>query len=136
MLVMLLSAIALIAVVAWCVAVVSALRVIALVPAGQRLSAWFSLGWWQFAKIRASAGDAAIPHIKRYIQAFVAFFAAVVSAILIAILAGISAQDDTSPDNQAAEPKRIDDPRIVAVRTAERMLLPAYPPISSSLESL
>ena len=128
--------IALVAVAAWCVAVFSAFRVITLVPAGQRLKAWSSLGWWQFDKVRGLAGDAAVPHVKRYIQAFVAFFAAVIGVIVIAAIAAIAEQNAASPGDQAVEPKRISDPRIVAVRIAERLLLPAYPPISSSLESL
>jgi len=114
----LLPVLALIAVVAWSIAIIAAFRITRLAPAGQRLDALFSLGWWRFAKVRELAGDAAIPHIRRYIQAFLAFFAAILTAIVIAVLAAIATQNG-APEGQAAAP----------------ILSPSHTPHSSSLES-
>jgi hypothetical protein len=119
MLGMLLLVLALIAVVAWNIAVIAAFRIAKLAPAGQRLDAWLSLGWWRFAKVRELAGDAAIPHVKRYTQAFLAFFAAAVAALIIAGLLAIAEQNGTSSPGQAAA----------------GVPLPIHTPYSSSLES-
>lgn len=119
MLGMLILVSALVAVVAWNIAVIAAFRIARLAPAGRRLDAWFSLGWWRFAKVRELAGDAAIPHIKRYIQAFLAFFAAVLTAMILAGLIAMAARSGASTEGQAAE----------------RLSLPLHPPNPSSLES-
>lgn len=113
----LLLVVVLAAVVAWNVAVIAAFRIARLAPAGQRLDTWFFLGWWKFAKVRELAGDAAIPHIKRYIQAFLAFFAAVLTAVIIVVLAAMAAQNGTSEEEQPTA------------------FLPYATPNSSSLES-
>jgi hypothetical protein len=108
-----------IAVGAWIVAVVSALQIVRLVPAGKRLSAWFDLGWWRFDNIRAVAGPAADPLIKRYVLSFAAFFVAVLGTIVVSILVTITGQNAAASDERTAEPRRINDPRVIAVRTAE-----------------
>lgn len=102
MLGILLLVLALIAVVAWNVAVIAAFRIARLAPAGRRLDAWFALGWWRFAKVRELAGDAAIPHIKRYVQGFLAFFAVIIFALIAAGLMAIAAQSSPTSDEQAA----------------------------------
>jgi hypothetical protein len=107
----------LVAVVAWGVAIAAAVRITTLAPAGQRLETWFSLGWWRFARVRELAGDAAIPYIKRFVQAFLAFFAVVLAAIVLTFLVAMS-----SPSGPPVE-------------AAERLPLPITTPHSSSLES-
>jgi hypothetical protein len=108
-----------VAVGAWIVALASALQIVRLAPAGQRLSVWFTLGWWRFDKIRAIAGPAANPLIRRYVWAFATFFVAVVFIIVISLLVAIDNQNGAAANQQAAEPRRINDPRVIAVRTAE-----------------
>jgi hypothetical protein len=112
-------AIGTVAVGAWLVAVYSAFSAIALVPGGKRLSAWFTLGWWQFDKLRALAGPAIEPHLKRYVQAFLAFFVAVLLAAGLGVLLGMEEQNGNRGAEQAAEPARITDPRIIAVHIAD-----------------
>jgi hypothetical protein len=108
-----------VAVGAWIVAVVSALQIVRLAPAGQRLSAWFTLGWWRFDRIRSVAGPAANPLIKRYVWSFAAFFVAVLGTIVISMLIAIADQNAAAINERTAEPRRINDPRVIAVRTAE-----------------
>ena len=109
--------IGLVAIGAWIVAVMSALSIVQLAPAGQRMSIWFTLGWWRFDKIRAATGPAADPHIKRYVRAFMVFFAAILIAMGIGIAVTFTAQDEPAEERQATEPERINDPRVIAVRT-------------------
>jgi hypothetical protein len=84
---------ALVALAAWVVAVVSALAIAGLAPKGQKLAAYFALGWWRFGKVEAIAGPAAVPHMARYRQAFFAFFACIVVAIVIIFLLTIERQN-------------------------------------------
>lgn len=100
----------LVAVVAWNIAVIAAFRIIKLAPAGQRLDAWFALGWWRFAKVRELAGDTAIPHIKRYIQAFLAFFAAIIAAMVIAVSAAVTTSDAAAIVDQSHLPMSFEIP--------------------------
>lgn len=67
---------------AWLVAVWSAISVVRLAPPGQKVRAYFNLGWWRFAKVRASIGPAAEPHIIRFRRAFYVFFAVIASVFL------------------------------------------------------
>ena len=67
-------------------AVISALSIIGLAPKGQKLKAYFALGWWRFAQVEAIAGPAAAPYIARYRKAFLAFFACIFAAMLTTIL--------------------------------------------------
>jgi hypothetical protein len=77
---------ALAALAAWLVAVVSALAIVGLAPSGQKLKAYFALGWWRFARVAEIAGPAALPHIARYRTAFLAFFACIILAIAMVFL--------------------------------------------------
>ena len=106
---------------AWIVAVISALSIVQLAPAGQKMSIWFTLGWWRFDKIRAATGPAADPHIKRYVRAFLVFFAAIIVAMGIGIAVTFTAQNEPAEEQQATEPERINDPRVIAVRTASAL---------------
>jgi hypothetical protein len=77
----------------WVVAAMSALSIIGLAPKGQKMSAYFALGWWRFAKVEAIAGPAAAPHIGRYRKAFLVFFACILLAIVITFLLAIERQN-------------------------------------------
>jgi hypothetical protein len=108
----------LVAVGAWIVALLSALSIVGLAPAGQRMSTWFALGWWRFDKVEAATGPAALPHIRRYAMAFAALFLAILLGFVVVIAVGIVTQDNAPAEEQAAEPRRINDPRIIAVGAA------------------
>lgn len=97
----------LVAVAAWVVAAVSLFRAIALVPKGQRLSALFSSGFWQFEKVRALGGAGVDVHLKRYGYAFGAFFFAIVVGMLLGVVAtatsrGTAASAALAPSAHAA----------------------------------
>lgn len=73
--------VAILAVGAWGMAVISALSLVSLAPKGQKLSTYFALGWWRFETIRTRIGPAAEPHLKRYRLAFLVFFALILGVI-------------------------------------------------------
>jgi hypothetical protein len=99
----------LVAVGAWIVALVSALSILNLVPSGQKLSAWFQIGWWQFDKIKAVAGPAAEPHIKRYTMAFLTFFGAILASFVVVALT-ISATQNGSTSGEPTAALRLPIP--------------------------
>ncbi|MDP1730082.1 MAG: hypothetical protein Q8L54_02675 [Devosia sp.] len=110
MLGMLILMLAVVAIAAWLVAVYSAVRIAGLVTAGQRLNIWFRLGLWRFDKVRTLAGDASIPHIKRYIQGFLAFFAAIIAAMVITASAAITTPDAAATAGQSHLPMSFEIP--------------------------
>jgi hypothetical protein len=81
------------AVFAWGLAVISAIRIVRLAPAGQRLSTYGQLGWWRFDRIRTLVGPAADPHIQTYQRAFFAFFICVLASIAVGALLSATAQN-------------------------------------------
>jgi hypothetical protein len=83
--------IALFAVVAWIIAVISAIRIVGLAPKGQRIRNYVRLGWWQFADIRADLGPAADIPIRTYQRAFLAFFACILAGMVFGIIATMTA---------------------------------------------
>jgi hypothetical protein len=87
----LVSVVGLLAVVAWIVAVVSAVRIIGLAPRGQRIRNYVRLGWWQFADIRQDLGPAVDLHIRTYQRAFVVFFACIFAGMAVGIIATMAA---------------------------------------------
>lgn len=81
---------------AWLVAAVTGIQIAMKMPAGQRLSGFYDLGWWRFAKIEAAAGPAVAPLSRRYRMAFAVFFGAVLCLILIsAVGTGFPRADGT-----------------------------------------
>lgn len=84
---------ALAAVGAWAVAVLSALSIVGLAPKGRKLSAYFALGRWRFGEVEAIAGPAAAPHIARYKKAFMAFFACILATAVVIVLIAMAAQN-------------------------------------------
>lgn len=84
---------ALFAIFAWGLAVISAVQIVRLAPAGQRLRTYGQLGWWRFDQIRSAAGAAVEPHIRTYQRAFIAFIVCVLASIVIGGLLSITAQN-------------------------------------------
>ncbi len=84
---------------AWVVALTSALSIVGLVPAGQKLKSWFALGGWRFDQVRAIGGAAVEPHLKRFQLAFAAFFAVVIAAAALGVLLGAERQNNTHEDS-------------------------------------
>ena len=64
---------AILAVGSWLVAVFSALSLVSLAPKGEKITAYFALGWWRFDKVRAIVGPKADTYITRYRTAFLVF---------------------------------------------------------------
>jgi hypothetical protein len=81
------------AVVAWVVAVMSAIQIVRMAPAGEKLRTYGRLGWWKFDVIRQQIGDAVDLPIRSYQRAFVAFFICVLASIVIGGLLGVTAQN-------------------------------------------
>jgi hypothetical protein len=90
--------IVIVAVGAWGVALWSALAIVGLVPAGQKMKSWFALGGWRFDEIRSVGGAAVEPHLKRFQLAFAAFFAVVIAAAALGVLLGAEQQNNTHED--------------------------------------
>lgn len=78
---------------AWGIALLSAFRIVALAPKGQRLATYGKIGWWQFGEIRAALGPDVDPHIRAYRRAFITFICLVLIAMLVGSLLTISAQN-------------------------------------------
>ena len=80
-----LFAAALVAFIAWAMAVLAAINVVSLAPQGEKLSAYFQLGMWRFAALESRLGAAVRPHITRYKRAFFVFFAVIGAIMALAI---------------------------------------------------
>jgi hypothetical protein len=89
----LLSAVGLVAVLSWIVAVIAAIQIVSASPAGTRMRNYFRLGWWKFADIRAAAGPAVDPHIRTYKRAFIAFFVCILLLAVVMMFLGIEQQN-------------------------------------------
>ena len=88
-----LGAMMLLVAMAFVVAVIAAVQIVALAPKGQKLTTYGQLGWWQFDKIRATIGPAADLPIRTYQRAFVVFMVIVVLAAVGGTLLGAQAQN-------------------------------------------
>lgn len=77
---------------AWGIAIISAVRIVAAAPKGERLGTYGKIGWWQFAEIRHALGPSVDPHIRAYQRAFITFIACVVLAMIAGTLLGMQAQ--------------------------------------------
>jgi hypothetical protein len=89
----LISLIALVAAGAWIVAALSLIGALRLVPAGQRVAALFSAGFWQFQKVRALGGPDVDLHLQRYAFAFVVFFFAIIASMFLGMVLSIEAHN-------------------------------------------
>jgi hypothetical protein len=81
------------AVLSWIVAVIAAIQIVSLSPAGTKWRTYFRLGWWKFADIRAVAGPAVDPHIRTYQRAFIAFFVCILLMAVAGVFLGIAQQN-------------------------------------------
>lgn len=77
---------ALVAVVAWFTAVISAIAVVQLAPRGEKLSSLFRLGWLRFSTLTTQLGPAAVPHLARYRMAMFGFMACIIAMVAMSIL--------------------------------------------------
>ena len=80
------------AVVAWVLAVISAINIVRLTPKGQRLTTYWQLGWWRFDDIRNRVGPEGDGAIRTYQRAFLAFFLCVLASMVIGGLLSVTAQ--------------------------------------------
>jgi hypothetical protein len=78
---------------AWCIAVLSAIRIVSLAPKGQKLGVYGKIGWWQFADIRSSLGPDVEPHIRAYQRAFIAFIGLIFIAMIAGTIVGVTTQN-------------------------------------------
>jgi hypothetical protein len=111
----LLGVIALFAVLCWVVAAVQAIAIMRLTSKEGHSWGDFLIGWWKFDAIRAKAGPGAEPYLviyKRAILAFVAFI------LLGLILSGWAVNQSPAPASAAAQPRLINDPRIIPAEFA------------------
>jgi hypothetical protein len=82
----------LLVVVAWIVAIMSAIQIVSLAPKGEKIRTYGQLGWWQFDKIRATIGPAADQPIRAYQRAFIVFIVIVILGAAAGVLLGAQAQ--------------------------------------------
>ena len=111
----LLGVIALFALLALVLAVVEAVAIVRTAPAGEQLGPYFALGWWKFGQIEAKAGAGAAQHVAIYKRAAIAF---VVFVILGLILSGWAINTNPPPASASAEPRLINDPRVIPAQYA------------------
>jgi len=78
---------------AWIVAALSLIGALRLVPHGQRVSALFSAGFWQFQKVRQLGGPRVDAHIVRYGWAFAVFFFAIIASMFLGMMLSIEAHE-------------------------------------------
>lgn len=111
----LLGVIALFAILAFALAVMQAIAIVRLAPAGERLASYFALGWWKFGEIEARAGAGAAQHVAIYKRAAIAF---IVFIIMGLILSGWAINADQPAASASVEPRLITDPRVIPAQYA------------------
>jgi hypothetical protein len=87
-----LSVVGLLAILSWIVALMAAVQIVSLAPAGTRMRNYYRLGWWKFAQIRADAGPAVDPAIRTYKRAFIDCFVCVILVAVVMIALGAPPQ--------------------------------------------
>ena len=93
MITVLIGVLGVLAVFSWFIAVISAIRVVALAPKGKKVSVYGKLGWWQFDEIRKTIGPAADQPIRVYQRAFIAFIGLVFAAMIAGVALGAMTQN-------------------------------------------
>ena len=111
----LLGVVVLFAVMSLIAAAVQAAAIVRLAPAGERLGSYMVLGWWKFGQLEAKAGPAAATHINIYKRAVIAFLVFVVLGVT---LSGWAVNQRPSSNSASAEPKLINDPRVIPAEFA------------------
>jgi hypothetical protein len=111
----LLGVITLFTVLALVVAVMQAVAIVRVAPASERLGSFMPLGWWKFGQIEAKAGPAAAQPLNIYKRAVIAF---VVFLLLGLTLSGWAVNQAPASESASAEPRLLDDPRVLPANFA------------------
>ena len=111
----LLGVIVLFAVLCGIVAAVQAVAVVRAAPAGENLAGFMPLGWWKFSQLEAKAGPAAAQQLTIYPRAVIGF---VTFVLLGLILSGWTINQTPAPASASAEPRLINDPRVIPAQFA------------------
>ena len=93
MLALLVSLLSAVAFGSWIVALVSAISIWRMMPAGHKLKSLFSLGWLNFDSIRQTAGPDADRYTKRYVWALVVFFVAIAAFFALTVVMIVTGQN-------------------------------------------
>lgn len=111
----LLVVIALFALLSLVVAAVQAVAMARMAPASERLGSYMLLGWWKFGQLEQKAGPAAAEHLAIYKRAAIAF---VVFIVLGLALSGWAVNQSPASASASAEPRLINDPRVIPAQFA------------------
>nr|WP_295886791.1 hypothetical protein [uncultured Devosia sp.] len=111
----LLGVIALFAILSLVVAAMQAVAIVRLAPAGERLGSYMLLGWWKFGQLEQKAGPAAAEHMAIYKRATIVF---IVFIVLGVALSGWAVNQRPAPASASAEPRLINDPRVIPAQFA------------------
>ena len=111
----LLGVIVLFAILCGIVAVVQAVAVVRAAPASENLAGFMPLGWWKFSQLEAKAGPAAGQQLNIYKRAVIGF---VTFVLLGLILSGWTINQTPAPASASAEPRLINDPRVIPAQFA------------------
>jgi hypothetical protein len=74
------------AVLGWLVVATSAVQIMLLVPAGQRMAGYNDLGMWRFGRLRERIGPKAEPHLARMRLGGIAFALCILVVLLLVAL--------------------------------------------------
>ncbi|MGB3339175.1 MAG: hypothetical protein WBA73_18520 [Devosia sp.] len=111
----LLGVILLFAVLTLIVAVMQAVAIVRVAPASENLAGFMPLGWWKFRQLEQKAGPAAAQPLNIYKRAVIAF---VVFLLMGLILSGWAVNQAPSSASASAEPRLINDPRVIPAEFA------------------
>ncbi len=111
----LLGVIALFAILSLSVAAMQAVAIVRLAPPSERLGSYMLLGWWKFGQLEQKAGPAAAEHLAIYKRAAIAF---IVFIVLGVALSGWVVNQTPAPTSASAEPRLINDPRVLPAEFA------------------
>jgi hypothetical protein len=131
----LLGVIALFAILSLVVAAIQAIAIVRLAPASERLGSYMLLGWWKFGQLEQKAGPAAAEHLAIYKRAAIAF---IVFIVLGVALSGWVVNQTPASASASAEPRLINDPRVIPAKFALNTDLrraAAVPGVPNILES-
>ena len=111
----LLGVILLFAVLALVLAVMQAMAMVRAAPVSENLAGFMPLGWWKFRQLEQKAGPAAAQPLNIYKRAVIGF---VTFVLLGLILSGWTINQTPAPASASAEPRLINDPRVIPAQFA------------------
>ncbi len=114
----LLGVIVLFAVLSLIVAILQAVAVLRVAPAGAKLGAFMPLGWWKFRQLRAKAGPAAAQPLNVYMRAVIAFMVFIALGLIVSGWALVQAP---GADMAATKPRPINDWRVIPAEFADNI---------------